>query len=354
MADFDITGGLDPAVDWPLQGKPDDPEMRESVNVWISDDEGRFGFPRVCIEAVASEWDYRGVEANFAFSDGRVLIGANGYRPYPPKIVDGKVVTMNAGPLTFEMVEPLRRWKMLFDGPAYESTIARTVAGELGGPGRRVIIDVDMVMGAPPWVQGEKAMQSGDKVTMAAVGGVGGQRHEQLFTCAGTFEIQGEPKLSFKGRGLRIRRTGRRDTGEFPGHCWMSALFPSGKAFGALAFPPRRDGTPAYSEAFLWDGQGKVACSVLEAPWMTSFTPHGGPVDLVLDTGQGQVKISGRTHNSTFIAAGNPMFGNWAIGGVKAVGGGLPFHQGDALYTWDGESAYGMIERSLPVGQYKG
>ena len=26
-------------------------------------------------------------------------------------------------------------------------------------------------------------------------------------------------------------------------------------------------------------------------------------------------------------------------------------HQGGARYTWDGESAYGMVERALPIGQ---
>ena len=59
--------------------------------------------------------------------------------------------------------------------------------------------------------------------------------------------------------------------------------------------------------------------------------------------------MHGRTHDTTYIAQGNPMFGDWTMGGAVK----LPFHQGGAHYTWDGESAYGMIERSLPVEKMK-
>ena len=73
---FDMTGGYDPAFDYPLGSKPENPRMRDSVSMWISDAQGRFGFPRMCVEAVADEWDNRGIQANIASPDGRVLIGA--------------------------------------------------------------------------------------------------------------------------------------------------------------------------------------------------------------------------------------------------------------------------------------
>ena len=80
----------------------------DSVSMWISDSEGRFGLPRFTIEAAGGEWDNRGVEANVAFPDGRVLIGSGGYAPTAAKVVGGKTVTLNAGPLTFELIERLR------------------------------------------------------------------------------------------------------------------------------------------------------------------------------------------------------------------------------------------------------
>lgn len=344
-AKFDLSGGYDPRFDFPLQSKPSDPEMRDSVSMWISDSLGRFGFPRFCIEAVAERWDDRGVEANIAFPDGRVLIGAGGYAPTPPKIVDGKVVDLNAGPLTFEVVEPLRRWNMTFDGPARETTIQDQMRGIVSGSPRQVRIHLEAEMAAPPWTPGEDRARSGDKTTDMAFGAVGGHRHEQLFRCRGTFGVEGEAELSFEGTGLRIRRSGVRRLGEFPGHCWQSALFPSGKAFGLSGFPARKDGTPAYCDAFIFENGRKTYAKMVEAPWMTRFVPHGGDVGLVLETERGLVKIGGKTHDSTFLTTGSPMFGNWS--GDHGVA--LPFHQGGAQYTWDGETTYGMIERSFPA-----
>ena len=343
-ADFDVTGGYDPALDYLLAEKPENPAMRESVSMWISDDAGRFGFPRFCIEALAGAWEDRGVEANIAFPDGRVLVGSGGFAAAPAKLVGGRAVTLNAGPLTFEVVGPLRRWRIRFCGNAHETTIARQVMGETGGPARRVRIEVDAVMAAPPWTPGEQAARIGDRATERAVGAVGGHRHEQLFRCEGRFAIEGETDLAFTGTGLKIRRWGVRNVGEFPGHCWQSALFPSGRAFGVMAFPPRSDGTPAYSEGFVFDGRRKVYARLLEAPWMTEFVPHGGPVDVVLETEAGRTRITGKTHDSTYLPQGVPMFGDWPHDRGRA----LPFHQGGALYTWGDESAYGMIERSLP------
>lgn len=350
---FDVTGGYDPAVDYPVTGQPDNPKTRDSVSMWISDNDGRFGFPRMCIEAVADEWGNRGIQANIAFPDGRVLIGANGFTAISPKIVADHTVTLNAGPLTFEVKDPLRHWTMAFDGLAYETTVQQQAQGVVDGPRRKVLIEVDSHMRAPPWTPGEAAARAGDKTTALAVGAVGGHRHEQLFTCSGRFLIEGEEERRFEGTGLRVRRTGVRDVGEFPGHCWMSALFPSGKAFGILAFPTRKDGTAAYSEAFLFDGISKTYGKVIQAPWMTRFEPNGGICDLLLEMESGEtVRIGGRTHNSTFVAEDTPMFGNWTHeGGPHGVA--LPFHQGDALYDWAGEQAYGMIERSLPLDRWE-
>ncbi|MDO7840777.1 DUF7064 domain-containing protein [Sphingomonas immobilis] len=356
MTQLDLTGGYDPEFDWPLQSRPENPEMRESVSFWVSDNAGRFGFPRMCIEVVAKTWEDRGIEANIAFPDGRVLIGSNGYPAREAKSANGRIVELNAGPLSFELVEPLKHWRMVFDGPAYESTVARSINAHTGGPSRNVRIYVDAIAAVPAWSPGELAARSGDKSTELAMGAVGGHRHEQLFRCTGTFSIEGETEQRFEGTGLKIRRTGVRDIGAFPGHCWMSAVFPSGKAFGIQSFPERADGTPAYSEGFVFDGQEKIYVKVLQIPWMESFTPHGGDVGIVLQTDDGEtIRIDGKTHDSTFIALGNPMFGNWLQPqGEPPHGVPLPFHQGGARYTWDGETTYGMIERSYPADKIKG
>ena len=70
---------------------------------------------------------------------------------------------------------------------------------------------------------------------------MGGPRYEQLFRATGSVTV-GDDAHEFTGSGLRIRRQGVRKLAGFWGHCWQSALFPSGRAFGYIAYPPRPDG----------------------------------------------------------------------------------------------------------------
>jgi hypothetical protein len=45
------------------------------------------------------------------------------------------------------------------------------------------------------------------------------------------------------------------------------------------------------------------------------------------------------------------MFGDWTYGrGPHGVP--LPFYQGDARHSWEGEDTNGMIERSLPLDKW--
>ena len=46
---------------------------------------------------------------------------------------------------------------------------------------------------------------------------------------------------------------------------------------------------------------------------MTQFVPHGGLVYVVLETDDGQTRIIGKTHDSTYIPQGGPMFGDWPL-----------------------------------------
>lgn len=51
-----LRNGLSLEKDLVFATKPENPEMRESTSIWMFDEEGRFGFPRMGIEAEASSW----------------------------------------------------------------------------------------------------------------------------------------------------------------------------------------------------------------------------------------------------------------------------------------------------------
>jgi len=57
-------------------------------------------------------------------------------------------------------------------------------------------------------------------------------------------------------------------------------------------------------------------------------------VSVVLETATGTIEIAGETVASTFMVM------------PPEVGGGMRLQQALVHYTWDGESAIGMIERS--------
>ena len=80
-------------------------------------------------------------------------------------------------------------------------------------------------------------------------------------------------------------------------------------------------------DACVSDGRGTFAV----------LTPKGEDVACVLETEDGRtVGIGAQTVVSTFMVM------------PPDVGGGLQLQQAIARYTWDGESANGMLERSSP------
>jgi prepilin-type processing-associated H-X9-DG protein len=346
---IDLTGGLPLSREDVFTSSPENPDMREGVNIWLHDDQGRFSLPRIGVEAVSANWDRPAVQANMAFADGRVLIGSCVGDAHSPFDADGKPAVIGAGPIEFHCVEPFRRWTMTFLGDALDTTIADQLAGYVpAGPRVEVEIHVDMTMTVPPWIQGQMGAEAAALLKDGKEGlHIGGERYEQLFTATGTMRV-GSDSMDFTATGLRIHRQGVRDTAEFRGHCWQSAVFPSGKAFGYIAFPDNEDGTQSYREGYVFDGEKMHPAAVLDPPWITRFQAEGGSVPVVLETAVGSQKIDGSTTTSTVIA-GTANLNKVAAMTTAGAQHSLFFHQGGARYTWDGEQAYGMVERSLPV-----
>lgn len=238
---LDLSGGIDPSREFVFAQRPDNPEMRDSVSFWVVDDRGAVGLPRIGIEAVAANWDAHDIQVNAAFPDGRVYrLRTNG--PSLPALDDNNEPTvLGAGGLVFRCVEPFNRWTMSYDGPAVQTSSADLVAGRKEGPTVDSSFHVDATMAVPPWVQGALETDAALQLTTSVGDMMGGPRYEQLFTATGRVSA-GATERSFTGSGLRIRRQGVRKLAGFWGHCWQSAVFPSGRAFGCIAYPPRPDG----------------------------------------------------------------------------------------------------------------
>lgn len=337
---IDLTGGLDPAREYFFDRRPDNPEMRDSASFWVSDDRGEIGLPRVGVEAIASNWDHHGYSLNLAFKGGQV-IRARDFGPSPnadSHPSDGSV--LGTGPVSFRVIEPFKTWKMEFDGEADSTTIGSLIKGEEDFVRTPLRFSVTATMAVPPWVQGALREDAAERLAHSVEGDLMGHgpRWEQLFRCTGTVTVDGQTK-EFTGSGLRVRRSGVRRLEQFWGHCWQSAVFPSGKAFGYIAYPPRTEGEQPYNEGFIFDpsvSDQLIPARVVSAPWLKTLEPAGEDVSLVLETDQGgEIRIGGTTALPTIDRFHRPHMPSFPV-----------LFQGGVRYTWDGEETYGMLERS--------
>lgn len=342
---IDLTGGLPPERDMFFAEKPG-PEVREAANVWLQEENGEFAM-RIGIEGLAEDWDRHEIWLDIAFPDGRVIHGRERFDSHSPIGPDGKPTVLGTGPLRFECVEPFKKWTVSFAKyPVREITAQQLIDQDIpkDPPMREVSFEIEYAPAAPPLISGtltaeSRAMMSGEQ------GGFISPRFEQLCRATGWLEIDGE-RRAFKGQINRIKRQGVRKFEGFYGHCWQSALFPSGKAFGVNAFPPFEDGRPNFNEGFVFSGDGDLKpAKIVDAPWLRRLHVSGEHVPLVLETEDGErVAIDGTTFINCRSGGGDfVMPANWPV-----------VQQAHATYTWDGETATGMIERSTLPDKMEG
>ncbi|GAA2430872.1 hypothetical protein GCM10010191_50660 [Actinomadura vinacea] len=346
----DLTGGIDAPREDVFARRPDDPEMRDSVSFWVVDDRGEVGLPRVGVEAVASNWDAHDTQINVAFPDGRVYRSRDGGPSWPAEDPEGRPRVLGAGGLGFRCVEPFDTWTMTYTGKAVRTSSSDLAAGKKDGPLVDVSFQVEAKMAVPPWVQGALLSDVGALLKNSVEGDLmGGPRYEQLFRATGSVTVDGGEEHRFTGSGLRIRRQGVRKLSGFWGHCWQSAVFPSGRAFGYSAYPPRSDGKPTYNEGFIFTGDGElIPARVVRAPWLNRLQALGEDVSVVLETAEGNVSIDGVTVFSTHDV--HHSDDTYSMRSLRQEMPSFPVvHQAGVRYRWDGEETFGMLERSIPI-----
>jgi hypothetical protein len=340
-AQIDLTGGLDPSADLMEPNYPkDDPLYRESVSMWLFDDAGAIQFPRFLIEDVPGEPSRRLVFYNIAFPDGRAVVEW-GDAPAVSMLDDhGRPTVYGVEGMAFRCVEPFRTWTASLRGEMTDTTCADLLQGPPAGRRVRVEFDVETTSVVPPWVMGRF---SGDTARVIATGAQDslfmgrGFRYEQLVLARGRCRIGGET-YRFSGRGLRVHRRSSRNGAGFRGHVWQTAVFPSGKAFGLLAFPPAPGGGPHVSEAFYFDGRTMHAAEIDSLHWLTEARPGPQEVGLRLRTATRELLIDAEVYATNFSTA--------RMAAHSPASDPMLQQQGCARYRLDGEEAFGMIERS--------
>ena len=255
---IDLTGGQPIEREYVYAERPG-PEVRDACNVWLEEENGAFAM-RIGIEAVAEDWDNHEIWLDIAYPDGRVISSRERFKTLPAIGPEGKPTILGTGPLRFRCVEPFKLWTISFsEHPVTELTAQQLIVDRYPEqpPLRRVIaFEIEYRPAVPPMISGtlmaeSRALMSGEQGSFIS------PRFEQLCRAQGFLQIDGA-RRAFKGQILRIKRQGVRKFEGFWGHCWQSALFPSGKAFGVNVYPPRPDGKPNFNEGFVFDGDGPL------------------------------------------------------------------------------------------------
>src|SRR5262249_22667722 len=144
IVSVDLTGGLDEAREFVFAEQPEAPDMRESVNAWIWDNGPEVGLPRIGVEAVADQWDTHDIQVNIATGDGRVFNLFGPGQVHDPRVGDGKPRILGAGPLSFELIDPFRHWRMHLEGAAVESTVQQQIAAKAPNPDQTIPVEVEI------------------------------------------------------------------------------------------------------------------------------------------------------------------------------------------------------------------
>ena len=194
--------------------------------------------------------------------------------------------------------------------------------------------EVELTMVAPVWLQDHSPAEfvkfgKGKRWDAASIGL--GWRFEQMLRGEGEFSLDGTTR-SFRVAGSRVKRRSVRTDGIFlRGHCWQTAVFPDGRAFGYMAYPPHDGGYEPWNSGFIYQGDRMYQAKAVRMPWLREITSGSTDVSFELESELGTTRIEGKTTH--------PTFGDvWE----------LALQQAGAQYHWDGQSTFGMLERSAP------
>ncbi len=338
-----LSGGLPTDADLMLPEAPPAPFdwVREGTSYWLFEENGEFGIPRNGVEAEPHSWEQRRYQANFAFADGRLLLDMG--LGAMPSVFDeaGRPAVLGGGPITYRCIEPWQRWLVTYDGMAIDTTIGEQIAGTVD-ESKRVPLryEVELTMTVPANVQDispEKFTKWGKGKRRDACSIGLGWRFEQMLRGEGELEVDGA-KRSFRCVGSRIKRRSVRTDGLFlRGHAWQAVVFPDGSAAGYEARPVHDEGYEPWNEGFVYKDGVMHAARAVKVPWLAEPHAKDEDVSFELESDLGVTRIEGRSTLTTLRLARGDLWG-------------LDLHQGGARYSWDGQSACGMIERSTARG----
>lgn len=244
-----------------------------------------------------------------------------------------------SGMLSMRCEEPWQRWSMRFRGAVRDVSGADLRAGALLDQHHYVAtLDLTWTAMSPVWDLG--ARMSGQTWARA--------HYEQACRVIGVLAL-GEERWEIDGTGIRDHSRGPRVFGTVREHWWLSGQFPSGRSFAVLQVINHGEDVSPLSYGYVSDGESLEGADVADLEVLETAA-DGAPLRtrFRLRTDAGNHVITGQILQSVPIGMGSPN--ELVMGRAVSAATPLTLRECQTEYTWDGETAYGLTERSWTPG----
>ena len=249
----------------------------------------------------------------------------------------------DSGPMTFECIEPNRRWRLRFSGVVQASTSAALATTDyLPDATSRLEMDLRFDAVNPVWSLGSEATQQDWASFHTQQGG----------NVTGSIRINDE-SIPMDCGGFRDHSVGPRTYDGLIGNFWACCVFPSGKTFMAFKVWSEHLQQPM-SRGFIATRDRIEEVDVVEAPDLAVADGSPRAICMTLKQGQGDKKIviEGKGETSITFHLTRPI--GMRIG-FRADDPKVCIDTHVAMtYTWDGETGYGWLERIRRAGYLAG
>jgi hypothetical protein len=246
----------------------------------------------------------------------------------------------SSGPHTLIVEQPLRRWRMHFDGMARRTATADALAGPVP-EGAMEPLAADLVIEAygPIWSL-EGAGGRMDAQDWAKL------HTEQAVRVHGTITTA-DGELTVDHIGIRDVSAGARDFASLLGHTWASCAFPDGRFLGAYHVRSS-GGRPAIEHGMLWDGSTLHDIGDIRTESLTSLGGEPSRTVITFDGPDGPCRVEVAVQQSmVYSLSGEGRI----IAGVDLVNYDLFDIEATAVFEWDGMRGLGWLERSARAGE---
>ena len=333
--DDKFCGGLADADDAPALAPPSaTPNWTE--NLWWIAHDGKTGMG-LMLHLGSTRHDFNVVRQTvmLMLPDGRVAtdVSVGGFRE------PGKV---RGATLTMEYIKPFREWRVSSNGVTQLATLDELWNNSpRQGPRVPLRIDLKAECLGPVWEAG-----AGDDTQHMQQQEWAKSHYQQTIRLSGSIELDGV-RHAFDATGVRDHSRGPRDFGTWHGHALCSAPFKSGRSFGLFSVFGA-GGTTALRTAYVVkDGIMERGVPRAIPPLSRAFLGRNESFTLEIEVGGRVETIKVRTHGGGLLSMLAPY--DVTPGIWRERPGGIALGEALASFEWDGETSYGIVERSAPA-----